>query len=389
MAFAAANQVSLRLSEETVWGETPVTPAMTEVRFTGETLNHVKDTVESNTIRSDRMRDDILEVGVGAEGDINFELSYGDFDAFIEGVMNSDWAAVTTGVASIAVDSVAKTFTKAAGTSFITLGFKVGMWVKASGFVATGDDKYFYVTTVTATVLTVEDPDGTLVTEAGTGDETISTDFIRNGVTAKSYLIEKAFTDIGKFIYYNGCRVNHMQLSVTSKEIVTGSFAFLGKQGVSGNATVSSGVTPASVKTPLTGSVNVGSFYKNGVALTSAIRALTIQAANNLRPIDAIGTKSHREINTGFFEPTGTIEFFLDDLAMYDVMQNHTAIRLSFRLTDKSGNILIFTIPKVYLSKSTTQATGPNTEVMVNCDWKGVRDDTGLYSLQVNRFAAP
>lgn len=374
MAFAQANSCSVRYSKETLWAEDPSTPTMTEVKFTGESLSHSKDTVQSNVIRTDRMRDDLLQVGVGADGDINIELAYTDFDDFLVGLCGgTEFTTSTSGTTTTTVAATARTFTRTTG-SYITDGFVVGQWVKWTGFTNAGNAGPYRITTLTATVMTVADPETHLVDEAGSGDEVCAGKMLRNGGTLGSFLIEKAFTDITKFVYFVGCMVSQIQFNITAKEIVTGTISLMGKKGASSDTTVSGSVTPAGTKTALTASANVGHIYEDNTLFASFIRSLQFTANNNLRAQDAVGDVAHVGLAPGFFEVRGTIEFYLSDLAMYQKMENHTPFSLSMRFTDPQGNILILTLPKLYLGKTTTNATGGNTDVMVNAEMEAVRD---------------
>ena len=96
-ATADTNRVSLFISPEDddCWGGTPDTgplaPKAYELRMTGETLVHNKQTVVSETIRTDRMRDTLSEVAVSVEGDINFELSFRDWELMLQGALAADF----------------------------------------------------------------------------------------------------------------------------------------------------------------------------------------------------------------------------------------------------------------------------------------------------------
>lgn len=93
MALASSNDVTLRYIEEVTPGTTPGTPALTEIRFTGEGLNYNITNVTSQEIRNDRMVSDLVQVSGDASGDINFELSDGSFDDLMEGALASRWVA--------------------------------------------------------------------------------------------------------------------------------------------------------------------------------------------------------------------------------------------------------------------------------------------------------
>lgn len=79
---------------ETTYGVTPTaSPNFIKVRNTGTTLALNKEAFQSEELRADRQiadsRHGVKQVG----GDINFELSYTSFDAFLEAALGGTWAA--------------------------------------------------------------------------------------------------------------------------------------------------------------------------------------------------------------------------------------------------------------------------------------------------------
>ena len=104
--MADSNRVSLRSVRESVWGETPASPAMNALRITGESLKYQLRTARSNEIRPDRMVADIPQVGASVSGDIGMELSYGSADDFLMAALFADdWQAVAISADDIAADA--------------------------------------------------------------------------------------------------------------------------------------------------------------------------------------------------------------------------------------------------------------------------------------------
>ena len=91
MAIAETSQTRLAIIAESAYGTTPATPAFTKLRYTGDSLKHNRGNVTSNEIRQDRNVSDLIQVSGGAEGGINFELSYGAFDTLIEAALCGTW----------------------------------------------------------------------------------------------------------------------------------------------------------------------------------------------------------------------------------------------------------------------------------------------------------
>ena len=99
--LATSNRTALRLVKETVFGTTPTTPALKEIRYTGESLNFNQTKTTSNEIRSDRNTSDILITGADASGDINVELSIASFDDLIEGAFAASFSAPVANLSDI------------------------------------------------------------------------------------------------------------------------------------------------------------------------------------------------------------------------------------------------------------------------------------------------
>lgn len=120
MAIAETSQTRLAIIPEVNYGATPATPAFTKVRYTGDSLKHKRGNVSSQEVRPDRNVTDLIQVSGGAEGGINFELSYGAFDTLIEAVLGGTWSTnvLKNGVAKRSF-TLEKTFEQGATDTFI------------------------------------------------------------------------------------------------------------------------------------------------------------------------------------------------------------------------------------------------------------------------------
>ncbi|MBL4700110.1 MAG: hypothetical protein JKX85_02535 [Phycisphaeraceae bacterium] len=93
MAFSDASNTRLAIIAETVAGTTPATPAFQNLRFKSESLNRTFEHKTSDEIRPDGNVTDQALVGEMASGSISAEPSYGTFDDFYEGLMQSPFAS--------------------------------------------------------------------------------------------------------------------------------------------------------------------------------------------------------------------------------------------------------------------------------------------------------
>jgi hypothetical protein len=87
-----SSQTRLAFIAESTYGTTPTSPVFTIQRYTSENLKPGIQNVVSNEIRADRNVSDLVQVGFDAGGEVNFELSYGSFDAWLESLLFSTWS---------------------------------------------------------------------------------------------------------------------------------------------------------------------------------------------------------------------------------------------------------------------------------------------------------
>lgn len=98
--IAFANRHSVLYCAEEEHGVTPENPQMKYLRNTSCSLNLTRDSFVSNELRRDRQITDVRTGTNQIGGDIGIELSYGEFDDFIEAALCGAWKdnEVTAGV---------------------------------------------------------------------------------------------------------------------------------------------------------------------------------------------------------------------------------------------------------------------------------------------------
>lgn len=87
-----SSQTRLAYITEVTYGTTPASPVFKNQRFTSESLNANIENRVSNEIRADRNVTDLIQVGADGGGSVDFELSYGSFDDWLESLMFGTWA---------------------------------------------------------------------------------------------------------------------------------------------------------------------------------------------------------------------------------------------------------------------------------------------------------
>jgi len=384
MAQSESNRVSVRYSEESVWNETPVTPVMIELPYTAETLMYDKRTVKSNTVRADRLTDDVIEVGGGSSGDVNFEYKFGDYDAFIGAALGA--AAFTSatytgsgGSLDIAASGGGVQVLTAPGGTWAS--YVVGAYVRVSGADA-ANNGVFRITAKDSTTLTIKNATGTI--QADANGVTVLMKTARTGIVKRSFLMEKGFLDINQFISFRGMRVGTWNMNVESEQIVTGSFGLVGAGAFAAGTTVSASVTPQGALSIANATSNIGRIEENGVALTTKLRSVKFALNANPRALPAIGNKFPIGVNLGSFEITGTIDAYFEDLALYNKFLSHEDSSLVLELDSPEDDRTIITISSLKFTKASPAGAGLNQDVMVSLDFTAKKDSTFTTMMQVD-----
>lgn len=94
MAFATGSAHGVRYVKETTFGVTPSTPTMTKLRHTsGFALKLSRTNIVSEELRDDAQISSIKLGNKSIEGPMPMELSYGEYDPFLESLVRGTWTA--------------------------------------------------------------------------------------------------------------------------------------------------------------------------------------------------------------------------------------------------------------------------------------------------------
>lgn len=396
MSFASSNRAQVRYILESNFGVTPNTGNGTNLRVTGESLDFAIQTQTSQEIRADRQTTDVVQVSASASGGVNFEFSYAEYDPLIEAALQGTWSHYGTNglgtAASVTIDSDAGTLTwgvAPTGVNALTT-LEVGQWVKVIAPSDAADGAYLKIGSRTSTVITAdaETPIPGMGSRSNVANVQIRSSRVKNGTTQRSFSIEKELSDIGQFLLYRGMTASKMSMSFQSGNIVGGSFEFMGKDAVRGDATALPGVPVASQTYDVANAVSgVGNIMEDGVALSDTfIKSLSIDVDNGLRAQDAIGTLGAIGIGAGTLAASGNIEVYFADGTMYDKFRNNLATSLSWFVRDGAGNGYVMTLPKVKFSGGKINAGGLNQDVMLSMQWQGLMDAASGKTIIIDRL---
>jgi hypothetical protein len=284
----------------------------------------------------------------------------------------------------------------------------------AGGSIATSDATAFTVTTFSGgsdtksgffTVDTVVDNDTfttveTLTADANGGSLTVVVkgSHLRNpgalgDITKQSFSMQAGFEDVSKYFMRTGMRVGSFSMSVTAKELVTSSFSLMGGT-VSHSSTDTLGDTGtytvlATTNTEVfNATANVGTIYKDGVALSSAIRSIELNGDASLREQPAVGSKFPAGIGYGRFMLSGSLSAYFEDFSFYDDFINHATTSLQFNFEDVDHMTYYYTVPAIKITSDPISPNGIDQDVMEEMEWEAQRDPVLNTQFMIDRFSS-
>jgi len=263
--------------------------------------------------------------------------------------------------------------------NFTTLGLAVGQWIKIGGsaagekFATAALNGWARIIAIAATALTLDNKPSGWTTDVGTG-KTINVwfgDRIKNGVSDFGLTLERGFLDqqTPTYVAQRGMTVNRLQLTLTNKQKITGSFDFLGMGGGESTTALdaSPDAAPDNANYPImSASADVGRIAENGATVTTPnwVRELSLSLNNNLRAIEAVGEIAPVDIGSGecAVEVTATTYFGSDTL--YAKLLAGTATNINSRIT-KGTQAIVLGLPRLTAMEGTPNAGGKNQDVML------------------------
>lgn len=384
-----ADQIKLAYVEETTFGEFPSSPAptLTELRTTGETFNQETDSSQSNEIRSDRQVSDVYRSAIRVSGDLNFELSYEEYDYFLEAALqSSDWSTSTAVITSDTdVSAAASTDTFTLGTGSWSNTPSVGDIILVTGATETDNNNgFFTVTAATSTTITV---DASLADETAGATITITVPAqITNGTEQRSFSFEREYSDLSsEFATFTGMTIASMSLSIEAGAAVTGTFSFMGKDEDSASATSGDGTnTSSTTNEPMNGVDNIDRILVGGVAASKPM-SLSLSLENGLRERNVIGELGPDSFGAGRCIVTGSLSLYYASKTDADRHLNFTDTSLFFSMIDTDGNRYVVSLPRVNITASPRNAGGTGEDIVMELSFSAFRHSTYDYTIRIAR----
>ena len=393
--MAESNLAQVGYITESTWGTTPATPELTEIRLTSDNFAHNKNTVTSNELRSDRMRADLAQVGSGATGGFNYELSYASFDPFFESAF---YGAQTT-LSETGSWTITEATEVLSGSATDFDNVLVGGWIKVAGAANSNNNGIKRVIAKAGDGSSITCVAGSFDTDE-TASITLSGTDIRNGVTEKPFSIERRIDVNGTdyFQVFRGMVASSMSMNIATQQIATGSFGFVGSLGAAGASTIdNSGTYTTSNANPvMNGTANVSSIFFDDynattpttTAMTEKVRSFGLNVNNNIRGLDALGETGNFDLGAGAFTVEGTMEMYYTDNSFFTDFIAHTYKSFSLQVTDTDGNIYVITLPRVNFSEANPNLEGIDTDIIQPVTFTAIRDSLSGTAAIINGFPA-
>lgn len=350
MVFADSNRADLVAIPEGTWGTTPASGVSRQVRYTSHSIVPTKETRASDEIRADRMVSSNVETAAGSGGDINFELSAGGQDEWMEGFLAGTWTrpgtmdkfegSILSWAANNRIDLV--------WPSDISFMFVANRRIKVDGFSNPLNNGYFQISSVAyasgAVQITVSTT--TSVAEVGTSSARLydandvvilKNTSIRLGTSGASTIDSNSTNAFASAISAGQLKVGQ-KIFVDGLGAETGSVVWSGPGGNGDIITVSDGVN--------TKAFTAGTDYATGVDATAtggnfanAVNLARIQGLLNVKATNATGTVTITNLNISggsIVETTDTAT----EIAVTNFSGANASARGVFTITSVADDVL-------------------------------------------------
>jgi len=380
--LANGSRQQISIAEEEVFGTTPNANGKI-FRFTSESLQKNVNQVTSGEVEPSGMVTDRKKVGVTAQGDISGEFSIGNLDSILEGVLRNEFDNYSiTREMSYVVEGTKIT----SATGDFTETFEPGMFILPKGFTEGADkfDKAVKITAVSELELTLDVSDLNVAPVGETSTVTIAGKTLKNGTVLKTYSIEKFFSDVKKYFFYNGCIINQLNFTFPDQNIITCDVSFSGAEEDISESSIFSGYDNMSANEILDTSNNMPSIRFNEVSIPSQTFDLSIN--NNARMNTAQGSKKAIAGSQGTQDITGSMNVYFKDFVQYNLFKNDTTISFDYQVKDKDGNFFVVSIPSAKITACPIVGGGKDTDVVANIAFGAIKDETLEYQIRIDQI---
>jgi hypothetical protein len=298
---------------------------------------------------------------------------------------SGDITATSTGLASTTLN-------------FTTLGLNLYDWVKIGGSAA-GDkfatavlNTWCRITAIAQHSITLDNRPSGWTTDSGSG-KTIKVwigDSLSNGVTMKSFTVEKGFLGqtVPNYLPFAGCVVDTCNFSIEAGSPLSGSFNFLGKSASAASTTpLDASITPSYAGKIMNSVSDVGRLTLNGsdVGSPNYVQSITLQLSNSLYDKTAVANLGLVGVGIGRFRLTGNVTVYFGNATYWDLLVANSLVSMNSVFV-KDNQAYMLQVPSLKFSSGTPQAAGGDQSVVMNADFTAIKDTVSGKTFIMNRF---
>jgi hypothetical protein len=317
-----------------------------------------KDAYSSARKTSIGMKSDMRHGVRRVLGTLEDELAPGATKLAMEAVLRKDFA---TGATTGAITTVAAaagppgTFTRSSG-SFFTDGFKVGDWVRWTGWTTTGvnnNTRNYQITALTALIMTVRGTNNEVVAAKAAGDSVTCSvvgkkSYVPNsGRTDYSHTIEEWYADVAQSERYVGCKFSSMKVSIQPTGMATIAYTIVGldlQTGTSVYFTSPTAVVTTGILAAVNGTLRIAA---TDIAVLTGLE-FTLDWGTDGQPV--VGSNVLPGLTHGGATLTGSFQAFFEDATLRDLFIDETEASLQFAMTTNNtitADFLAFIMPRI------------------------------------------
>jgi hypothetical protein len=380
IVYKAYSSGSITANSEPNTATDPGTSGGQVLRRVSSSLNLVKDSYQSEEIRTDRQIADFRHGLRRVEGSISGELSPGtQFELLVAAHRDSAVSSLSlsnTQFTSVTSDNSTSAFVFTAGDP-VTSGLRVGDIIRFGTLAETANnDRNFVIRSFggtsnrTVTVSPAPTTDAvadTTFTVTRPGKTTIVP---ASSFTARKFGIEEYREDLDLSRLFTECRVSGYSMSLPATGLSTVEIPFMGRNAVSLSAGSAPYFTAPTAATTTSACASANGLILSPDAGSSPLGIVTgIDIALDLEAEmqAVINQNIAPEIFLGRANVTGTVSAFVEDFALFNAFLNESELQLIVRVDSGSAanaDAICIYLPRVKLGGADMPLSGANGQTI-------------------------
>lgn len=218
---------------------------------------------------------------------------------------------------------------------------------------------------------------------------------LKNGVVApESYQFERGLLDVSQFFLFKGCTPNQLNLTIPSRQIVTGDFSFMGTLAAINPASVlGAGVKSGpSVVKKITSGPGINNIQINGAPIGVGVRQIQLTINGNIRNREVVDDYVTRQQGRGNIDITGSVQMYFANAAIYNYFISNAAFSLAFNTADGTGTgakQYAWFLPVCKPPDDTVEVTGQNADFIETVSFRALYDPVIGAEIRITKTTLP